>query len=121
MSNAIITIQIGGKVMSGKILQINFKFNVTASEYVEAVTPLASDIADVPGMLWKVWLMNEAENEAGGIYWFQDEESLKAYLDGPIVAGIASHPALEDISVKAFDSISQLSEITNGPVFSSAA
>ncbi len=107
--------------MSGKILQINFKFNVTASEYIEAVTPLASDIAAVPGMLWKVWLMNEAENEAGGIYWFQDEESLKTYLDSPIVAGIASHPALEDISVKAFDSISQLSEITNGPVFSSAA
>jgi len=107
--------------MSGKILQINFKFKVTASEYVEAVTPLASDIATLPGMLWKVWIMNETENEAGGIYWFKDDESLKAYLEGPIVAGIASHPALEDISVKVFDSISQLSEITSGPVFSSAA
>ena len=107
--------------MSGKILQINFKFKVTAPEYVEAVTPLASDIAALPGMLWKVWIMNETENEAGGIYWFKDEESLKAYLDGPIVAGIASHPALENISVKIFDSISQLSEITSGPVFSSAA
>lgn len=107
--------------MPGKILQINFKFKVTASEYVEAVTPLASDIATLPGMLWKVWIMNETENEAGGIYWFKDDESLKAYLEGPIVAGIASHPALEDISVKVFDSISQLSEITSGPVFSSAA
>lgn len=107
--------------MSGKILQINFKFKVTASEYVEAVTPLASDIATLPGMLWKVLIMNETENEAGGIYWFKDDESLKAYLEGPIVAGIASHPALEDISVKVFDSISQLSEITSGPVFSSAA
>ena len=107
--------------MSGKILQINFKFKVSAAEYVEAVTPLANDIAAVPGMLWKVWIMNETENEAGGIYWFKDEESLQAYLDGPIVAGIASHPALEEISVKVFDSIPQLTEITNGPIFSSAA
>jgi len=107
--------------VSGKILQINFKFKVSAAEYVEAVTPLANDIAAVPGMLWKVWIMNEPENEAGGIYWFKDEESLQAYLDGPIVAGIASHPALEEISVKVFDSIPQLTEITNGPIFSSAA
>jgi len=107
--------------MSGKILQINFKFKVPASEYVEAVKPLASDIAAVAGMSWKVWLMNEADNEAGGIYWFSDGEALNAYLEGPIVAGIASHPALENISVKIFDSIAELSEITNGPVFSSAA
>lgn len=107
--------------MSGKILQINFQFKVPASEYIGSVKPLASDIAAVPGMLWKVWIMNEAENEAGGIYWFSDGDSLNAYLEGPIVAGIASHPALENISVKIFDNISELSEVTNGPVFSSAA
>ena len=27
--------------MSGKILQINFKFNVPVSDYIEAVAPLA--------------------------------------------------------------------------------
>lgn len=107
--------------MSGKILQINFKLKVSASEYVEAVMPLASDIAAVPGLLWKVWLINEVDKEAGGIYWFNDAASLDAYLNGPIVAGITSHPALEDISVKIFDNISQLSEITNGPVYCSAA
>ena len=107
--------------MSGKILQINFKFKVPASQYVEAVKPMASEVAAVAGMSWKVWLMNEAENEAGGIYWFSDIDSLNAYLEGPIVAGIASHPALENISVKIFDHIAELSEITNGPVFGAAA
>ncbi len=107
--------------MSGKILQINFKYTVATSDYLEAVKPLASDIASVPGLLWKVWLLNKAENETGGIYWFNDEGSLNAYLQGPIVASIASHPALENISVKVFDNISQLSEITNGPVFVPAA
>jgi len=107
--------------MSGKLLQINFKFKVPAADYVAEVTPLANDIAGVPGLLWKVWLMNEAENEAGGIYWFLDEASLQAYLNGPIVAAVASHPALENITVKAFDNLSRLSEITRGPAFESAA
>ena len=107
--------------MSGKILQINFKFNVSALDYVDAVTPLASDIAEVPGLLWKVWLINEAEREAGGIYWFNDNDSLDAYLQSPIVAGITSHPALDEISAKTFDNIAQLSEITNGPVYIAAA
>jgi len=107
--------------MSGKILQINFKFNVTADAYLEAVTPLASEIAQTPGLLWKVWLMNEAESEAGGIYWFNDAEALNAYLEGPVVAGIASHPALAEISAKIFDNIAALSELTNGPVYIVAA
>ena len=107
--------------MSGKILQINFRFKVSAAEYVDEVRPLAAQIAEVPGLLWKVWLMNEAESEAGGIYWFADPVSLQAYLDGPIVAAVASHPALADISVRIFDSIGELSEITRGPALSSAA
>jgi hypothetical protein len=107
--------------MSGKLLQINFRFKVSSPEYIDEVRPLAGQIAGVPGLLWKVWLMNEAESEAGGIYWFADAVSLQAYLDGPIVAAVASHPALEEISVKVFDDIRELSEVTRGPVLSSAA
>ena len=107
--------------MSGKMLQINFRFKVSVSEYIDEVRPLAGQIADVPGLQWKVLLMNEAENEAGGIYWFTDGDSLQAYLEGPIVAAVASHPALEDISDKVFDSIDELSQITRGPALGTAA
>ncbi|GAF86177.1 unnamed protein product, partial [marine sediment metagenome] len=53
--------------MPGRIMQLNFKFSVSGSEYEQAVSPLASQIAAVAGLRWKVWLMNEAESEAGGI------------------------------------------------------
>jgi len=101
--------------MSGHILQINFNFKVPAEAYINEVKKLAGDIAAVPGMEWKVWLMNEADSEAGGIYWFSDSASLQAYLQGPIVAGIQNHPALENISAKVFDSIPELTAITRGP------
>ena len=102
--------------MSQKILQINFKFNVPRTDYEQAVTPLAQPVSEVPGMLWKVWLMNEAESEAGGIYLFDEGASLQNYLDGPIVAGIVSHPALSEFSVKVFDVLGSLSKITRGPL-----
>ena len=40
------------------------------------VAPLAEQYAAVPGLRWKIWIINEAEGEAGGIYLFDDEESL---------------------------------------------
>jgi hypothetical protein len=102
--------------MSGRILQINFKFNVPRADYEQAVGPLGSQIAAVAGLRWKIWIMNEAESEAGGIMLFDDEASVKAYLDGPIVAQIVSHPALSDFSVKQFDTMEAETAITRGPV-----
>lgn len=102
--------------MPGRILQINFKFNVPRADYEEAVSPLATPIAEVDGLRWKIWIVNEAESEAGGIMLFDDEASTKAYLDGPIVAQIVSHPALSDFSVKQFDVIEEETATTRGPV-----
>ncbi len=102
--------------MSGRIMQLNFKFNVTGAEYEQAVSPLASQFAALDGLRWKIWMINETESEAGGIYMFEDEGSLNAFLEGPLAAQVTSHPALSDFSVKQFDAMEDLSEITRGPV-----
>ncbi len=102
--------------MPKKILQLNFKFSVSSAEYEQAVSPLANDFAAVDGLIWKVWLMNEKESEAGGIYLFEDESSLKAYLDGPLAGKVKSHPALSDMSAKVFDVMDKVTAITRGPV-----
>jgi len=98
--------------MSQKILQINFKFHVSRAEYAAAVAPLAGSIAASPGLLWKVWLMNEVEQEAGGIHLFEDRNSLNAYLNSEIVAAIVSNPILSDYSVKQFEVMKDVSEVT---------
>ncbi len=102
--------------MSEKVLQINFKFNLSGEEYDKAVSPLAETIAAVEGLRWKVWIVNEAEKEAGGIYLFDDDSSVQAYLAGQIVANIKSHPALSDISAKVFDVMAGPTAVTRGPV-----
>lgn len=102
--------------MPAKILQLNFKFNVPRADYEAAVSPLANDFAEVPGLVWKVWLMNEAESEAGGIYLFEDDTSLAAYLEGRLASAVKTHPALSDLSAKQFDVMDKLTAITRGPV-----
>ena len=102
--------------MSGKILLINFKYNVAGADYRQAVAPLAGDIAAVPGLRWKIWPINEAESEAGGIFLFDDEAAMQAFLEGPVAAQVTTHPALSDFSVKQFDIMEDESRATRGPV-----
>ncbi len=102
--------------MSAKLLQLNFRFSTTADEYEEAVSALAQDFAAVPGLRWKVWLMNESESEAGGIYLFQDESSRQQFLESELAAMVMAHPALSEFSAKPFDVLDGLTAITRGPV-----
>jgi hypothetical protein len=102
--------------MPAKILQLNFKYHASKAEYEQAVAPLAGDFAAVPGMRWKIWIINDAAKEAGGIYLFDDEASVKAMLEGSLVAQVTSHPALSDFSVKQFDVMDDPTAITRGPV-----
>ena len=99
------------------VLQINFTYvDMTTLEYEETVAPLAEPIAEVDGLLWKVWVINEEANESGGIYLFENMDALNAYLGGEIVAGLAAHPQIADISAKAFDVMDDMSAITRAPL-----
>ena len=99
--------------MSAKILQINYKLNGPRAEYEQENLPYAQPIAELNGLRWKVWIINEAQSEAGGIYLFDDEAAVKAFMDGPIVAEMKGDPTLH---IKAFDVIPELTAITRGPV-----
>ena len=103
------------------ILQVNFKLNVSPAEYHGMCKSLAQMFSEVPGLRWKVWLLNEPENEAGGIYLFESQQALQDYLSGPIVAQLKTLPAFRDISVKRFDVMDEVTAVTRGPVLAAAA
>lgn len=107
--------------MPARILQITFKLNVPRAEFEDIARSLVSDFAQLPGLTWKIWLMNEEEGEAGGIYLFGDVTSLDAYLEGPLAAAVMAHPALSDLVARQFDVIEDCTAITRGPVEVSGA
>ncbi len=98
------------------MLQLNFNFSVSKEEYEQAVSPLADKFADVPGLKWKVWILNGEKSEAGGIYMFENQASLDEFLAGPLAKIVTSHHALSDFSVKQFGIMKDITKITRGPI-----
>ena len=74
--------------MPGKILQINFRYNVPRSLYDDVMSPLVEDFSAVPGLKWSIWVINEGKSEAGGVHLFDNEESLYSFLEGPLTAQV---------------------------------
>ena len=102
--------------MPQQILQVNLKFSIPRADLSAAWLGAAQPIADTPGLAWKVWLMNEAENEAGGIYLFESKDTAQAYMSGPIVAALKASPVISDISAKLFDVMEEHSAVTRAPL-----
>ena len=97
------------------ILQINYNLNVPAAEYQKIVDSFAHAFLDVPGLTWKIWLLNPAAQEAGGIYLFDSQESLDAYLNGPLVAQLRGLTSIWNISIKQFEVMPEVTALTRGP------
>lgn len=102
--------------MSPKLLQINFRLNAPTAEYQSLCQSIAQAFADVPGLSWKIWIVNDAEKEVGGIYLFEDERALGQFLSGPLAAQAKSNPMLSAFTAKTFDVMEDVTAITRGPV-----
>ncbi len=97
------------------ILQINFNFNVPVAEYQKMADSVAHAFLDVPGLRWKIWLLSPAAQEAGGIYFFDSQTSLDAYLNGPLAAQMRELTSIRNISMKQFEVMPEVTALTCGP------
>ena len=98
------------------ILQINFNLNVPVAEYQKMADSVGHAFADVPGLKRKIWLLNPAAQEAGGIYLFDSQASLDAYLNGPLVAQLRGLTAIRNVSMKQFEVMPEVTALTRGPL-----
>lgn len=102
--------------MTQTIVQINFKLDMPVEAYVQIAESAAASVAAVEGLVWKVWSVNAAEREAASIHLFEHEDAARAYLAGPIVAGLAEIPGLSGVTVRQFDVLAGPTAATRGPV-----
>lgn len=102
--------------MAAKLLQINFKFSVSKDEYRQAVSSLAPAFAEVEGLRWKIWTIDETQSIGGGVYLFDSDESLTKFLGSPLAAQVKNHPAFSDMSASPFDVIADATAVTRGPI-----
>lgn len=62
------------------LLQMDFPYSGPfGDEFFESMKELAEDIATEKGLVYKLWTENEATQEAGGIYVFDNLEDANRY------------------------------------------
>ena len=102
--------------MPKAILQVNYHFTSSHGQHVQMVTPLAEPLSGVPGLIWKIWLMNEADSEAGGIYLFENRDAANAFMNSQAIAEFVAQPSITSVSAKMFEPNEILSRVTRGPL-----
>jgi hypothetical protein len=112
-----------------KVLLVSYKFSEGIIEKMDKAESKAIEgakhISNIPGLRWKIYLYNDEKGEVAGVYLFEDEDSLNAYLDGPIMAqrkagkfgdGINVIGDITDVSLRPFDVLEEMTRITRGPI-----
>jgi hypothetical protein len=94
-------------------LQIQFNLR-TPAEYPGLADHVAGAVAAVPGLVWKLWILDEEHGRCGGVYLFADRAAATAYLEGPIVSRLRGNPAVSNVEVRLFDVLEGPSVITRG-------
>lgn len=102
--------------MTKKILTTKFNYSMPTSELKKIMPVLAHKFSEIPGCCWKIWLMNEDQKEAGGIYLFESAESLGLFLKSNLLASVANDPALSNFVINTFGVEEAASEITGAPL-----
>jgi hypothetical protein len=98
-------------------LIVNFNLDgLTEEEFASSAQELAPVFAAVPGLGSKVWLADRAEGVFGGVYLFESEEALDAYLQSELFAGIGATPGLVNMSVRRFGVLEEPTRVTRGLV-----
>lgn len=103
--------------MSKKLVQVNARLVVSPEEFEKGCTPKAAQpFAAVDGLQWKIWIVNRESGVAGGIKLFKDEQTLAAYMNGPMWKAIQNFPVWTDFQATVFDILEAPSAVTRAPL-----
>ena len=97
------------------LLQFDFPYQGPfGPEMSAAMEGLSREIAEEPGLLWKIWTESRSEARSGGIYLFTDEASARAYQEKHTVR--LGQFGIREIRALLFDVNEPLSRITRAPL-----
>jgi hypothetical protein len=98
------------------VLHLRFKLQVPPDALLSQSRHAAATIASIPGLIWKIWLLQKDRSEIGGLYLFANRESALAYLDHPIVQAVCTNPAVRATDSQLWDVENPLSALTRAPL-----
>jgi Putative mono-oxygenase ydhR len=97
--------------MTATILTVNYRLTIPTSLFRANAKAPARAIAQVPGLVWKIWGLDDATGEGTSLYLFRDTESAAAFAEGPVIDELRKGPTSE-LSVRTAPVELELSRLT---------
>ena len=89
--------------------------NISQGEYLkQMVEPDAPVLANVPGLISKVWLADEEKNSYGGFYLWENKAAMEDFMHSDLVKAVVSRPFVQNVSSIDFEVNQSASSITRG-------
>jgi heme-degrading monooxygenase HmoA len=87
---------------------------LSEQDYLRLIESAAPAFAELPGLVSKTWLANAETNTYGGVYLWQDRESMEGYAETDVFKQMAANPNFKNLTVREFDVPEGSSHITRG-------
>jgi hypothetical protein len=72
----------------------------------------APAFAEIPGLREKAWLANSSTNTYGGVYAWESDEAMEAYVTGPMFGALVANPGVAHLTTRDFGVLERPTEIT---------
>lgn len=102
-----------------QVVNFNLK-DLSDADYRGVCEELAPELAQVPGLISKVWLSDEASNTYGGVYTWADRQAMDAFARSDFFRAFATNPNFANITSTAFGILEGPSQITRASIATAA-
>ena len=95
---------------------ITYQLNdISQAEYLKKmIEPDAPIIANVKGLISKVWLADVEKNTFGGFYLWENKTAMENFMHSDLVKAVVSRPFVKNVSSVDFEVNQNASLITRG-------
>jgi len=105
--------------MTRKVFTAKYNYSMPTEEFKKITSSVATKFLKIPGLHWKIWLMNEDRKEAGGVYLFESAPDLERFLNSTLFAALRNNTAISNLQTNTFGVAEATTVITGARLMSS--
>jgi hypothetical protein len=98
--------------MGQMLVTVRYRVQGDHAHFRHDVKKSAGLIAGIPGLVWKIWGIDEGRDTGVSAYLFASEASARAFIAGPMIERLRSRPDVTDVSFEFAPVDQELSEMT---------
>jgi hypothetical protein len=84
--------------MTPTLLLVTYRLRIPVTDFRAYARTVATGIASAPGLVWKVWGLDDETGLGTSAYLFRDAASAKAFGEGPAIGELRAGPAADVVT-----------------------